>query len=130
MTFEGFAWKLMVASVLALVNTAGPTNPALSAGKGVKHEEAHPGVVDGGGPDDGDAGDERRTGVRRTSASLPLHRPQRGHNKCSAVREREAACTNKVAKRAAAADGWGGKLKPRYLPLEPAADMLDGRTTL
>jgi hypothetical protein len=36
----------------------------------------------------------------------------------------------KAAKRAAAADGWGGKLKPRYLPLEPAADMLDGRTTL
>ena len=45
-------------TILTLLrNTARLTSSAL-LGEGVAHEEAHTGVTDCGGPDDGDAGDE------------------------------------------------------------------------
>ena len=54
-------WKLpqvLDLTILTLLrNTARLTSSAL-LGEGVAHEEAHTGVADCGGPDDGDAGDE------------------------------------------------------------------------
>jgi hypothetical protein len=40
----------------------------------VKNSETHSGVVDGGGPDDGDAGDERWASVRRQAGKVLPHR--------------------------------------------------------